>query len=140
MSLIDLADKAKDVKEPQTQPDGRYKLSIIKLKDGTSGENAQVPGAPYTMVYYRIENPKESPAALISECLMHVTENTPDDQVEMRALGLKRFMTAFKLTKADLAEANYPKLSGRTAWADVVEKDDPEYGLQNSVKKWISAD
>lgn len=140
MSLLDLADKAKDAKEPQSQPDGQYKVEIAKVEDGASGPESKQPGEPYTMFYFRIANPKASPAQLLSTCMMHVTENTAEDQAEMRALNLKRLMTAFKLTKADLAPDKYDKLKGKSAWADVREKDDPTYGIQNVIKKWVNAD
>ena len=140
MSLVDLANKAKDVKEPQSQPDGQYKLSIMKIEDGESGEASKNPGKPYTRVYYKVENPVNTPAQLINDIFMHVDDETPEDQAEMRALQFKRFMAAFKLTTKELSKENYDKLKGRTAWAQVKETDDPEYGLQNKVKKWIAAE
>lgn len=140
MSLLALADKAKDVKEPQSQPDGQYKLEISKVEDGESGPNSKQPGEPYTMFYFRIANPKASPAQPISLCLMHVTENTSEDQVDMRALALKRLMAAFKLTKNDLDPKNYASLKGKAAWADLKEEENPDYGLQNRIKKWVNAE
>lgn len=141
MSLLELADKAKDVKEPQAQPDGEYKLEITKVEDGESGPNAKTPGKPFTRFYFKVVNPKVSPAKLLNSIIMHVTADTPEDQADMRALELKRLMTAFKLTKSDLAPDNYPKLKGKTAWASLIEtEDDPKYGISNEIRRWVVSD
>ena len=131
MSLVETVKRAKDVKEPQSQPDGQYKLSIISVKDGEGKES----GKPYTRFTYKVENPQNSPAQLVSEIVMHVDSEADDDTNDRRALQIRRIKEAFKLVDADFND--YEKLKGKMAWADLKETDDSEYGLQNSVRKWI---
>ncbi|MCP4392831.1 MAG: hypothetical protein GY804_00950 [Alphaproteobacteria bacterium] len=140
MSLIDRANEAKDTPEPQSQPDGQYKLSIVSLKDDESGDNSNNPGAKFTRVTIRIETPSNPPAKLISETFMHDTSVYEENVQEMMALKLKGFMTAFKVTPKELVPDNYDKLKGKEAWAVLNEKDDTEYGTQNNIKRYITAE
>ena len=140
MSLADRANKAKDVPDPQTQPDGNYKLVIKKAEEGESGEKSKNPGAKFTRVYYGFDKPAKSPAALLSDIFMDDTSLYDEDIALNMDLRLKHFMLAFQLTAKDLVVANFPNLKGKTGWASVKEVDDPEYGLQNQIKDYVTGE
>ena len=137
MSLEERAKTAKDAPEPQTQPDGQYKLIIRAAKKGESGEESKNPGAKYTRISFAFAKPINVPAQMVSTIFMDKIELYDEDTQSMMNLDLKHFMQAFKLTPTDLAEANFPKLLGKEGWAKVKEKDG-DRGIQNEISDFIT--
>lgn len=79
------------VKEPEVGPEGLYDLRIVKAEDGESKR-----GNPMTTVTIRIEGPGDcSQYNIFNHWIIYPTDDTPDGQVRMRTLEIKRFLSCF---------------------------------------------
>lgn len=141
MSLLDTINAAKDAKEPQAQPDGQYKLVISGAKRALGKDS----GKERLDVYFKIDNPTESPAQLV-KIMLFDSDGLDEDQAERRKLEWRRFLEAFEITEKTIAaclgatfeEDDFSPLYGSTSWAVLSEKDEGEYGVKNEVTRFVS--
>lgn len=118
-----------DAVELGTLPGGtEAQLRIMDAKVGTSQKGS----GDFLMI--RLEIVNEPYVKDVSHVIMLPDSNQDDKSNNNRKLGMKQFRTAF-----DIAPGGFStnELVGRTGWAILAEKDDPEYGKQNRVKNWV---
>ena len=134
--LLSFIDAAKNAPDPQTQPDGQYRLAIAKgeVRKDKNDNN-------YIVWYFTIENPERSPAKGVRFNLMGDDPNLSDQVNELRIQETKHFMQAFQIDPEDLKAAitggNFDAFRGKTGWAILKEVDSDDYGLQNEIKRFI---
>lgn len=119
-----------DVQEPTAVPgDQEYKLRIIgcKMDDDKNGN-------PYLLPRFEVEG---EPAAKEFTKFLRIPHGELDDkQINSAKWQLKSFSDAFEI---DMAATNSPDdLIGAEGWAILGLSEDPEYGEQNYVKKFIT--
>lgn len=79
-----------DVKEPELVPEGEYEVTCIKCTADTTKN-----GDDMLRVMCRVED--VSNVMPVTYFLIGWSDNTPDDQIEMRKLEAKRFCEAFNV-------------------------------------------
>lgn len=127
MSFLDL--NLDDVQEFKTVPEGEYKLRILKSEVKTS----QNTGGQYLSVLLDI--PEEPLSKNISHIMMFPTASDDVKQTNNRKLAIVNFLKAFGFDPSN--QIDLDSMEGALGWAIVAEKDDPEYGLQNRIKKFV---
>jgi hypothetical protein len=119
-----------DAVELGTLPGGtEAQLRIVDAKTGTSQKGS----GDFLMIRMEIVN--EPYMKDISHVIMFPDGNQDDKSNNNRKLGMKQFRAAFDIASGGF---NTNELIGKTAWAVLNEKDDPEYGKQNRVKNWVA--
>ena len=105
-----------DVTEPKAAPEGEYELRIIKAVDAPSKK-----GAPMmTLTFVFEDNDVKAPP--FNHYLMGWNDETPEDQIEMRKIDVKRFCAAFDVPE-DFEEGDLKGSTG-TCWVTQEEGDD----------------
>lgn len=138
MTIIDLTQyNEDDIQDPIAVDQGEYKIRIIDLGDGVR-ENSS--GNPYIMPRFEV---CDEPLAKDFSNYMGLPTETADAKTLQRNLAaLKNFCKAFGISFGQLNtcfESNdFNDLLGLEAWAILGKKDDPEYGPQNYIKKWVT--
>jgi hypothetical protein len=113
-----------DIHESQPVPEGEYTLRIIKAEETESKS-----GLPMIRVMIRVEG--ETAASPINHFLLGWDDETPDDQVRMRKLEIKRFCAAFDVS-TDFEDAD---LEGLTAHDILVVQEEGGDGvIYNRIK------
>jgi hypothetical protein len=103
-----------DVKEPKAVPEGEYDLRIIDAEDTESKK-----GNPMTVVRIAIEGEDAMP---IRHYITYPDDNLPREQVQMRLLDLKRFLTCFGIP-FDPSGFNSEDLAGATGRCMVIQEE-----------------
>ena len=80
----------KDVKEAEAVPEGEYSLRILKVDETESKK-----GNPMLALVIKIEDAPIKNPAPVRHWIVLPDRDTPDDQVQMRMLELKRLLAAF---------------------------------------------
>lgn len=120
-----------DIPEPEVLPDGEeVKVSIISVSDAETRERH--------LPYWRItlEVPDQPLIRELTYQLYKVYDGqSPRENFNTRR-NLQDFFKAFKL---DMHRPFDPERDwiGETAWCIVSMREDPQYGKQNQVRKWI---
>lgn len=127
MSLLEV--NVNDVEDLHIAAAGEYLLEVrsaeVKKSEKTGGD--------YLMVWFMF---KEEPGTKdISNVFMMPTEEDDERTKGNRLRALKNFCKAFEYDASDGIESD--DLVGLEGYAIVGEKDDPEYGEQNNVRRWV---
>lgn len=110
-----------DVREPKAADEGEYDLRIVKA-DGKPSKKGQ----PMCTVMIIIDNPGVD-APPFYEYLMGWNDDTPEDQIRMRKLTIKRFCVAFDVQE----DFDVSDLPGRTARANVKQEVGDDQVVRN---------
>lgn len=117
-----------DVKEPSIVPEGEYDLRIVKKEDKESKK-----GNPMTVCYIRIEDAAVANPAIIVHYMTPPTAETPPDQVPMRALDIKRFITLFGVGY-DERGFDTDDLVGATCRGYVIQEEGDDKVVRNKLR------
>lgn len=118
-----------DAKELKSVPAGEYQLRVVEATIGHSDKT----GGDYLKL--RLEILNEPFTKDLSYFMMFPTPQDDPKKANNRKLAVRNAIQACGL---DTSKGFNPQdLEGATAWAILREEDDPEYGKQNSVKKWV---
>lgn len=136
-SIIDFTQYNEDeIQDPIAVESGEYKIRLIDMGDGVRENSA---GNPYILPRFEV---CDEPIAKDFSNYMALPVDGMDAKALQRNLAsLKNFCKAFGITFEQLyahIQANdFNDMLGLEAWAILGQKDDPEYGPQNYIKKWV---
>lgn len=117
-----------NVREPEVVPEGEYDLRIVKKEDTKSKK-----GNPMTVCYIRIEDASTPNPAIVTHYLTPPTSDTPPDQVQMRSLDIKRFVTLFGIGY-DERGFDTDDLVGAVARGTLVQEEGDDGVIRNRIK------
>lgn len=125
-----------DVQDPTAVEAGEYKIRIIDFGDGVREAES---GNPFIMPRFEIVG---EPLAKDFNNYLGLPYEGMDAKKLQRCLAqLKNFCIAFGITfdilNACIATNEFEELLGLEGWALLSKKDDPEYGEQNGIKKFV---
>lgn len=113
------------VKEGEIVAEGRYQLRITKADDTESKK-----GNPMTRIVIRIEDAPTANALPIFYYMNHIYAGLSDDQVQMRSLEIKRFLTLFGVP-FEQGGFDTQDLVGQTAEAFVGQEEGEDKIMRN---------
>lgn len=96
-----------DAVEPTIAPKGRYTLRITEGKEVVTGPNSKNPGSP--MLRFSIGFPNDVEYQNFNHFIMLPTEDDDAKQTNNKVLGLKRFLTLFRIPYQN-GELDIPQL------------------------------
>jgi hypothetical protein len=118
-----------EVFEPKSVKEGEYQLRVLdaqtKVSKNTGGE----------YISAKLEIVGEPEAKDINHVIMLPTPNDDLKQKNKRLSAISNFLKACGLDPASTQNVN--EVIGCTCWAILVEESDPEYGMQNRVRKFV---
>jgi hypothetical protein len=119
-----------DVKEPVTTKEGEYKLRVLDCQTKTSSKT----GGEYISVRFEI---LDVPVGTkdINHTMMLPTPQDDAKKKNNRLYAIQSFLKACGFDPS--MDINPNEVIGSECWAIIGEKDDPEYGMQNGVKKFV---
>jgi hypothetical protein len=138
-SLLETIAASPEAKEPQAQPEGQYKVSIATIKPavGRTSHKERLD------VWLKVEDPVNNPASLVRFMLFQADDSDGEDRKERILLDWKSFLTAFGITveamQACVQNEDFESLKGLQSWALLGEEESEDFGIQNKVKRFISA-
>lgn len=112
-----------DVQEARAAAEGEYELRIMKATDAPSKK-----GAPMVTVMIGFADGTDAPP--FYEYLMGWDDSTPDDQIRMRKLTIKRFCAVFDVSEDFDAE----DLVGETGTCMVGQEEGQDGTVRNRLK------
>ena len=117
-----------NVVEPKSVKEGEYKLRVLDAQTKTSAKT----GGEYISAKLGIIDEPESKD--INHVMMLPTANDDAKQRNKRLFAIASFLKAFGLDPA--STNNISEVVGCEGWAILVEETDPEYGMQNRIRKF----
>ena len=127
MSILDY--NLDNVQELATVPEGEYQVRGAGAECKTSAKT----GGEYLSI--RLECSDEPDAKNITLVMMLPTDSDDEKARNGRLRRLKSFYEAFDIDYTKGVDTD--DLVGCSGWAILTEEDDPEYGRQNRVKRFI---
>lgn len=118
-----------EVFEPKSVKEGEYQLRVLDAQTKTSNKT----GGEY--VSAKLEIVGEPEAKDINHVMMLPTSNDDVKQKNKRLSAIANFLRSCGLDPATTSNIN--EVVGCTLWAILTEETDPEYGMQNRLRKFI---
>ena len=118
-----------DVFEPKSAKEGEYQLRVLDAQTKTSAKT----GGDYISVKCEIIG--EPTTKDINHVMMLPTANDDIKQRNKRLSAIQNFLLSCGLNPASVE--NVQEVVGSTFWAILVEEADPEYGMQNRIRKFV---
>ncbi len=118
-----------NVFEPKSVKEGEYQLRILDAQV----KQSQKTGGEY--VSAKLEILGEPEAKDINHVMMLPTPNDDLKQKNKRLSAIQNFLKSCGYDPSSVS--NVQELIGATCWAILVEEADPEYGMQNRVRKFV---
>jgi hypothetical protein len=117
-----------DVKEPNAVEGGEYLVRIVDITEGIDKN-----GHPYFQALLDI--PQEPYSKLFTHFVALPYEGVEEKRLNEIKWRIKIFFEAFDIDYSQ--PVNYEEIKGLQAWAILSTSDDPTYGTQNSVKRFV---
>ena len=118
-----------NVFEPKSVKEGEYQLKVldaqVKTSQKTNGE----------YISAKLEIVGEPEAKDINHVMMLPTPNDDIKQKNKRLAAIQNFLRSCGFDPSSVSNVN--ELIGATCWAILTEEQDPEYGTQNRVRKFV---
>lgn len=118
-----------EVFEPKSVKEGEYQLKVLDASTKTSTKT----GGEYISAKLGIVGEPE--AKDINHVMMLPTANDDIKRKNSRLSAISNFLKACGLDPA--STNNIQELIGCQCWAILVEETDPEYGMQNRIRKFV---
>ena len=115
--------------EPKSVKEGEYQLRVLDAQTKTSSKT----GGDYISVKFEIVGEPE--AKDINHVMMMPTSNDDVKKRNSRLSAIANFLKACGLDPASTSNVN--EVIGCSCWAILAEEADPEYGMQNRVKRFV---
>lgn len=115
--------------EPKSVKEGEYQLRVLDAQTKTSSKT----GGDYISV--KLEIVGEPEAKDINHVMMMPTSNDDVKKRNSRLSAIANFLKACGLDPATTSNVN--EVIGCSCWAILAEEADPEYGMQNRVKRFV---
>ena len=116
--------------EPKSVKEGEYQLRVLDAQTKTSSKT----GGDYISVKFEIVGEPE--AKDINHVMMMPTSNDDVKKRNSRLSAIANFLKACGLDPATTSNVN--EVIGCSCWAILAEEADPEYGMQNRVRKFVA--
>lgn len=127
MSFLDV--NLQDTPELEALAEGEYKVQINRVEEGES----QTGSGKYLL--FRLEVPSEPTSKDITDVIM-LDDPSQSEKTNIKRLNrLKRALDAFGYDYSD--GVNTEDLEGLEAWAYLTVEEDPKYGEQNRVSRYV---
>lgn len=118
-----------EAQELKSVPQGEYQVRVVSCEVKTSKNT----GGDFLQAQLEIIG--EPLTKNINHVMMFPTNSDDAKKQNNRKLAIRNFLQACGI---DTSKGFNPsELEGCTAWAILAEEDDPEYGKQNRVRKWV---
>lgn len=124
-----LGQNFEDVFEPKSVKEGEYQLRVLSAEVKTSTKT----GGDY--IGLRMEIVSEPTAKEINHVMMIPTASDDIKQKNKRLSAIQAFVKSCGLDPS--TTNNVKEVEGCTCWAILSETEDPEYGMQNKVRKFV---
>ena len=118
-----------DVFEPKSVKEGEYQLRVLDAQTKTSAKT----GGDY--ISAKMEIIGEPEAKDVNHVMMLPTQTDDVKKRNNRLTAIANFLKACGLDPSNTSNVN--ELVGCTCWAILVEEADPEYGMQNRIRKFV---
>lgn len=118
----------KDVKEASAVPEGEYSLRILKVEEGESKK-----GNPMLTLLIKIEDAQVKNPAPMRHWIVLPDRDTPEDQVQMRMLELKRLLATFGI-RYDGEGFDTDDLVGATGKGFVAQEEGDDGSVYNRLR------
>lgn len=115
--------------EPKSVKEGEYQLRVLDAQSKTSSKT----GGDYISV--KLEIVGEPEAKDINHVMMMPTSNDDVKKRNSRLSAIANFLKACGLDPASTSNVN--EVIGCSCWAILAEEADPEYGMQNRVRRFV---
>jgi hypothetical protein len=115
--------------EPKSVKEGEYQLRVLDAQTKTSSKT----GGDYISI--KLEIVGEPEAKDINHVMMMPTSNDDVKKRNSRLSAIANFLKACGLDPASTSNVN--EVIGCSCWAILAEEADPEYGMQNRVKRFV---
>lgn len=115
--------------EPKSVKEGEYQLRVLDAQSKTSSKT----GGDY--ISTKLEIVGEPEAKDINHVMMMPTSNDDVKKRNSRLSAIANFLKACGLDPATTSNVN--EVIGCSCWAILAEEADPEYGMQNRVKRFV---
>lgn len=128
-SFIDIS--LEDTPELKALPEGEYQVQATSAELGTSEKS----GGKYLLL--RLEVPTEPTSKDMTHVLMLPAQQDTEKQIIKRKNRIKQAMDAFGYDYAGQGGIDPDALTGMEAWAYLTVEEDPEYGTQNRIRRFV---
>lgn len=118
-----------DVVEPTAVPEGEYELRISEIAQDTNKNDE-----PYIMPKFDIVG--EPTSKTVTKYMALPISSMDEKKMNKTKLNLKRFFDAMGIDPAGGIDLD--ALTGETVWAVLGLEEDPEYGEQNFIRRFIA--
>lgn len=136
MSFLDV--NLNEVKELNAVPEGEYELQLTKCELRTvTNENSSYNGAQFLLLTFDI--PGEADSKSISHTIFLPRDVDDDKTKNNRLRQLKYFCDAFGIDYSSGIDLDDIANGGYTGWAMLKVEEDPEYGEQNRIRRFVTA-
>lgn len=136
MSFLDF--NFNDVPELKALDEGEYELRLTKAEMRTvNNANSTYNGAQFILLSFDV--PAKADSKGISHTLFLPREEDDEKQKNNRLRGMKAFFDAFGIDYNQGVDIDALNTSGATGWALLKVEEDPEYGEQNRIRRFIVA-
>ena len=134
MSFLDL--NLNDVPDLKALEDGEYELRLTDVELRTVNNSASTyNGAQFLLLKFDV--PSEPDSKGVTHTLFLPREVDDDKQKNARLRQLKAFCDAFDVDYTKGIDIDEMKASGATGWALLKMEEDPEYGEQNRIRRFV---
>lgn len=117
--------------EPKTLANGtEHEFQIVDIDLKAAAKSSMI-----GVILKALNQPE--PTKLVRHALWYPKPSDDAEQRNNSALALKRFYKAFNIQPHEQNSASYQSWINRTTWATVSEKEDPKFGMQNRIDRFI---
>jgi len=128
MSLLSV--NVNEVEDLHIVPSGEYLLEIRSAEVKKSVKT----GGDYLMVWFQFK--EEEASKDVNNVFMLPTDEDDERKKGSRLRALKSFCQAFEYDASNGIESE--DLVGLEGYAIIGEREDPEYGEQNYIRRWVA--
>lgn len=118
------------VYEPETVPGGEYQLRVLKAEI----KQQKPEKGSGSFVQLRLDIPSAPKSKDITHVMMLPGQQDDPKQKNSRLAAIQNFLKACGFDNVN----NIAETEGSSCWAILTEEDDPEYGKQNRIRKFVA--
>lgn len=128
-TVVEIEENLDDIPPQHSVPGGEWQLKLVKVKLGESKETHN----PYTMPSFEIVDDPDS--KIINHVIMKALPSDPERTRRARLRALGDFHRCFEIPP--VGRVNYDEYIGNLGYALLSEENDPQYGMQNRIVRFV---
>ncbi len=129
--FMEFGDDLTGVPDEKTVPAGEYELRLLKVE--LKQQKPEKGNGQFLRCLFDI--PAEADAKLVNHTLMLPSASDDERTRNNRLRNIRDFHTAFDIPLS--GRVNYEEVIGNTGWANIREEESEEYGMQNSIRRFM---